>query len=78
MGTASVIGAVRSSGRRWLQERKRLYHEWERIREVEAQARTLVEELRTRRDGFPPHTYDLWALREALAEVDHGPEPEED
>jgi len=69
MRAASFIGAVRSSGRSWMQERKRLYHEWERIREVEAQARTLVKELLTRRDGYPAHTYDLWALREALAEV---------
>lgn len=58
--------------RRWIGERKRLYREWERIREVEAQARTLVRELSDRRDGQPAHTYNLWAIREALAEVDHG------
>lgn len=72
--TSGFVAAVRSSGRSWLQERKRLYHEWERIREVEAQAKVLVKELLTRRDGYPPRTYDLWALREALAEVD---QPEE-
>lgn len=78
MSAGSLAGAVLGGGSRWINERRRLYREWERIREVEAQARTLVNELRTRRDGFPSHTYDLWAIREALVEVDHGPNPEED
>lgn len=61
---------LRSFGSRWLSDRKRLYAEWERIGEVAAQARTLVDELRRRRDGQAARMYDLWALREALDEVD--------
>jgi hypothetical protein len=64
--------ALRAFGSRWLGERKRLYREWERIGEIDAQAATLVDELRRRRDGQPARFYDLWAVREALAEVDSG------
>ena len=48
---------------RWLDRRRSLYSEWEGIREVDAQGRTLVDELRRRRDGMQPRHLDLWAIR---------------
>jgi hypothetical protein len=73
MPERSAAMGLRGVASRWLAERKRLYAEHERIAEVDAQARLLVSELRRRRDGQPAYYgYNLWAIREALAEVDHG------
>lgn len=55
--------------RRWLDRRRSLYDEWERIRRVDCEASLVVEELRRRRDGCPPRRLDVPELVAAIRET---------
>lgn len=54
----------------WLgSRRRRLYREWERIRQVDGEAKLVVEELRRRRDGMAPRLLEVSALEDAIRET---------
>lgn len=66
--SADVSGAIIA----WVNRRKDLAAEWERIARVEGEASELVEELRRRRDGLPPRQMvDCFReLRAAIRQVE--------
>lgn len=54
---------------RWLDRRRSLYSEWQRIQQVDGEAKLVVEELRRRRDGMPPRLLDVPELIAAIRET---------
>jgi hypothetical protein len=46
-----------------------LYREWERVQQVEGEAKLVVEELRRRRDGLAPRLLDVPELVAAIKET---------
>ena len=55
---------------RWIERRRSLKEEYQRILLVDSEANELVEELRRRRDRLTPRRLSFHYLREALDDVE--------
>lgn len=63
---------------RWIERRRSLKEEYQRILLVDSEANELVEELRRRRDRLTPRRLSFHYLREALDEIERAvSQPEE-